>query len=46
MLVIDGWEHAYYLDYLNDKAAWTDAFWEVVDWQSAATRFDSVAPAS
>ncbi len=46
VLVIDGWEHAYYLDYLNDKAAWTDAFWEVVDWQSAATRFDVVSPAS
>jgi Fe-Mn family superoxide dismutase len=45
VLVIDGWEHAFYLDYLNDKAAWTEAFWEVVDWGSAATRFDGIAPA-
>jgi Fe-Mn family superoxide dismutase len=45
VLVIDGWEHAFYLDYLNDKAAWTEAFWEVVDWKSAATRFDAIAPA-
>ena len=42
VLVIDGWEHAYYLDYLNDKAAWTDAFWEVADWKSAGTRFDTL----
>ena len=42
VLVIDGWEHAYYLDYFNDKAKWTDAFWNVADWTSAATRFDSI----
>jgi Fe-Mn family superoxide dismutase len=39
ILVIDAWEHAFYLQYLNDKAAWVDAFWEVADWGSAATRF-------
>ena len=43
VLVIDGWEHAFYLDYLNDKAAWTEAFWEVADWKSANTRFESFA---
>jgi|SRR5215210_1075642 superoxide dismutase, Fe-Mn family len=42
VLVLDGWEHAYYLDYLNDKAAWTQAFWEVADWKSAGARFDSL----
>src|SRR6478735_6474057 len=45
VLVIDGWEHAYYLDYLNDKAAWTSAFWDVVDWKSAGARFDDLAAA-
>lgn len=39
LLVVDGWEHAYYLDRLNDRAAWVDAFFEVVDWQSTAERF-------
>ena len=39
VLVIDAWEHAFYLQYLNDKAAWDDAFWEVADWVSAAERF-------
>jgi superoxide dismutase, Fe-Mn family len=42
VLVIDAWEHAFYLQYLNDKAAWVDAFWEVADWTSAAARFDGL----
>ena len=42
ILVIDAWEHAFYLQYLNDKAAWVDAFWEVADWQGAAERFDAL----
>lgn len=46
VLVIDGWEHAYYLDYLNEKAKWTDAFWQVVDWQSAGSRFDQLVASS
>jgi superoxide dismutase, Fe-Mn family len=45
VLVIDAWEHAFYLQYLNDKAAWVDAFWEVADWKSAATRFDGLCAA-
>jgi Fe-Mn family superoxide dismutase len=42
ILVIDAWEHAFYLQYLNDKAAWVDAFWEVADWQGAGARFDAL----
>lgn len=42
LLVADAWEHAYYLDYQNDKAAWAKAFFSVVDWSSAAGRFASV----
>ena len=40
MLVIDIWEHAYYLQYLNDKAAWVEAFWNIVDWESVGKRFE------
>lgn len=40
LLTIDVWEHAYYLDYQNDRAAYVDAFIErLIDWESAATRF-------
>lgn len=40
LLVIDGWEHAYYLQYENDKAKFLDAFWHVADWEQATRRFD------
>jgi Fe-Mn family superoxide dismutase len=39
LLVIDMWEHAFYLQYLNDKAAWVEAFWNIADWESTAARF-------
>ena len=40
MLVIDGWEHAYYLQYEAAKAKWAKAFWDVVDWKNVAARFE------
>ena len=41
LLVIDGWEHAYYLQYLNEKPKWLTAFWSLVDWERVARRFDA-----
>ncbi len=40
ILVIDGWEHAYYLQYENKKDDWLNAFWNIVNWDRVATRFD------
>jgi len=42
LLVLDMWEHAYYLQYQNVKADWVVAFWKVVDWEDVAQRFDKV----
>jgi Fe-Mn family superoxide dismutase len=39
LLVLDMWEHAFYLQYENRKAEWVDAFWNLVDWSDVATRF-------
>jgi superoxide dismutase, Fe-Mn family len=39
LLVLDMWEHAYYLQYENRKAEWVDAFWELVSWDDVAARF-------
>lgn len=32
LLTCDVWEHAYYIDYRNDRASYVDAFWHIVDW--------------
>jgi Fe-Mn family superoxide dismutase len=41
LLVLDMWEHAYYLQYRNVKADWVDAFWNIVNWPDVAARFEN-----
>ena len=40
LLTFDVWEHAYYLDYQNRRAAHLAALWQIVDWKVIATRYD------
>jgi Fe-Mn family superoxide dismutase len=39
LLCCDVWEHAYYIDYRNDRARYVDAFWKLVDWNVVLKRF-------
>ena len=41
LLVLDAWEHAFYLQYVNEKAKFFDAVWNVWNWQDVATRYDA-----
>jgi Fe-Mn family superoxide dismutase len=39
LLAFDAWEHAFYLQYLNVKADYVKALWEIVNWDDVAQRF-------
>jgi len=39
LLTFDVWEHAYYLDYQNRRAAHLAALWQIVDWKVIAARY-------
>lgn len=39
ILCIDVWEHAYYLKYQNNRAAYVDAFPKIIDWKRVSARF-------
>ncbi|KAH8091791.1 manganese superoxide dismutase [Cristinia sonorae] len=36
---VDIWEHAFYLQYLNVKADYLKAIWQVINWEEAEKRF-------
>ncbi|MBD8079524.1 superoxide dismutase [Cellulosimicrobium arenosum] len=40
LFMLDMWEHAFYLDYLNVKADYIKAVWNIANWQDVAARLD------
>jgi superoxide dismutase, Fe-Mn family len=43
LLVLDVWEHAYYLQYENVKGDWVRAFWKIVNWEDVRQRLQKVS---
>lgn len=39
LLVFDVWEHAYYLDYHNQRASYLTSLWGIIDWQVIEKRY-------
>jgi superoxide dismutase, Fe-Mn family len=39
--VVDAWEHAWYLQYLNEKTKFFDAIWNVWNWDDVGARFSA-----
>jgi Fe-Mn family superoxide dismutase len=41
LFVIDVWEHAYYIDYKNDRATYIEKLWNIVDWDVVSQRLEN-----
>ncbi|HQB99100.1 MAG TPA: superoxide dismutase, partial [Methanospirillum sp.] len=41
LMALDVWEHAYYLDYMNDRAKFIENYWNIVRWDVVNQRLES-----
>jgi Fe-Mn family superoxide dismutase len=39
---LDVWEHAYYIDYRNDRAKFVEGFWNIINWEEIANYFKKI----
>jgi Fe-Mn family superoxide dismutase len=41
LMVVDVFEHAYYIDYKNDRGKFVEAFWNLVNWDAVGKRLEA-----
>lgn len=41
LMVVDVFEHAYYIDYKNDRAKFVEAFWNILNWNEVSRRLEA-----
>jgi Fe-Mn family superoxide dismutase len=41
LLTCDIWEHAYYIDYRNNRAGYLEAFWKIINWKFVESCFSA-----
>ncbi len=42
LMIVDVFEHAYYIDYKNERAKFLEAFWNIVNWNEVSKRLEQI----